>query len=828
MTHFRVEKHFPAVSLLVSITYILVFSLSRWFPSLEITRSLLGFIILTYLLGATVRIFLKYVAKLSNLPSTLSIAGLACDILLSFLINLSFSTILIRTFLFYENLLIIAIITLINILNAIALLTLRRKPVSNSVEETSTPGKITSGSIGSFIILLVASTLFAMYFRSKTPIPTINGWDINPSLACINWIVSHHGYQYLFIPSFPINPLIPYPALFFYLVSSYSLFLGVEPFFIYWYSIYLLIFSYMTLVFLIALKMSGNHWLSLTSAFMAFFTSAALAEEVRTPLYLTLDMTGLLLFLLIIVFHIYYHNRGIEKKILNLCAITLLGLFNYLTFIAIFPFLLWIAIDEKMLPLLGDGRRVFRLTTVGMALSVPVLISLSSYISSDLASVFSPSTIPYLKIVTLQKIYPAYFWVMFSLAFFSVVSHQLREHKRESLYLDILLFICCSFVIYFYSAGITRRVEFYIRVFLAVFISGLVYSIGTGKHLITLRATLSKKERRINIRLGATVSFCLFLITVIGMYPLFTNYASNFQAFISKDEYDAAEWIKQNTSPTAYILTDYSSGYVFRGLSLRNSSIFFILPDGRMPADSFTLYPDLKKTLHDFFSSQSIVESVQILQAMPFNQIYIVVTSRTVFWALHSLDVSSTGPRTGMNYSQVINKFTEPYFFEKYSSNTVKIYKPNPSLRIEAIPIWFDDNFREGWSWYLDGAYKDYSSTTDGNSVKITVQAKSTENAWMGLTKQIPNCTDATYLQIRYKIDVPSYVLEVVLWDSKGEYLRILYLQQSSEWSEETLILTEEEASKVAKVGLIMWTRDTLTHTFEIDYILLGKIEAMP
>jgi hypothetical protein len=157
------------------------------------------------------------------------------------------------------------------------------------------------------------------------------------------------------------------------------------------------------------------------------------------------------------------------------------------------------------------------------------------------------------------------------------------------------------------------------------------------------------------------------------MCGMFTQY--NPYAYISKDEYDAAEWIKNNVPSTAYILTDPGSGYVIRGLALRNASTYFILPDGRMPADSSTLYPGLDSKIRVFLSSQTGSEWAGIRDWLRFDQIYIVVTTRTVSWTLSTSDFAITQPIDGVDLLPVTSKFREPYFHEMYASNTVAILK---------------------------------------------------------------------------------------------------------------------------------------------------------
>jgi hypothetical protein len=166
-----------------------------------------------------------------------------------------------------------------------------------------------------------------------------------------------------------------------------------------------------------------------------------------------------------------------------------------------------------------------------------------------------------------------------------------------------------------------------------------------------------------------------------------------------------------------------------------------------------------------------------------------------------------------------MDKFSTPFFTLLRSWDTVSIYKPADA---EVIPVWKDDSFSEGWSWYLDGSYGNCSLTID-NLLRMRVQAKNSNDAWMGLTQQLSNVSDATYLKMRYKIDVPSYVLELVFWDSEGGFLMIKYLPQSAEWSEASFRLPTD-IGDASKMGLIVWSKDTTERICELDFIMLLKI----
>lgn len=465
----------PVMSLCASLAYVIAFYLSDWFATASILRSLIGAIIIFYLLGASLRTFLDRVARSHTKLNPLSVGALSFDFLTSLFIVITISTILVQIFLFHESLLVGLIIGIVTALS-IACLMPQLGDASTAPTKEGAFGKARFASIVPVLILGLSSVIFASFFRGKTPFPSLNGWDMNSALAVINWILSHHGYEYILIPAYP-NALLPYPAPFFFLLASYSIFLGIDSFALYWYSVYLSIFFYMSLVYLLAVGVSKNHYLSLTSAFIAFFAGTGFAEVVRTPLYLTLDLVGQLFFLLILVFHMFY--RGVGKGVLCLVAVAYLAILNFFTAVAVFPFLLYVVLGERGLPLFGNRRRSFRIATVLMALIIPIFMYLSSSISPVFASYFSPPDGAFplsLKLQTFGAIYLPYFLVMFLLTLSVVTVRHFRGRTVLPDHIDILLYISAGFIIYFQPAYITYRIEFYVRVFMAIFISALLPS----------------------------------------------------------------------------------------------------------------------------------------------------------------------------------------------------------------------------------------------------------------------------------------------------------------------------------------------------------------
>jgi len=678
------NKHLPAATILVSVLYAISFSLRGLALSLDLFRSILGFIILTYLLGATLRIFLKTAANLERLPPTLSIAGATFDVLLSIMLNVTLSGILIKTFSFCETNLVAITVTLIIILNVFTLHRSRRK-ASCAPTNTAT-SRVRASLIIPWAILLVSSLLFAACFRDKTPFPAINGWDMNSASAYINWIISHNGFQYLLVP--PVSGVgPPYPAPFFYLVASYSLFLGIEPYMVFWSSVYALIFGYMSLVYLLALRLSKDKWLSLTSAFIAFFTSAACAEVVRTPLYLTLDMTAQIIFLLILDFNIYYGNYRMERGIMSFCAVVFLALFNYFTVIAVFPILLWAIMRNKRLPTYRDERKVLRIFVAGILSCIIVIIVLSNYAMSPVSSFYSrsifanffgPLTPPALSTEILQMIYPFYLWFILALVTVSVVL--LKTLGQDTPYLPVLLYVFYCLGLCFLPTWFGYRFEFYLRVFVAVSVSGL--SLLLYKIRFRRIGSAHEKLKGKTVSLGSVASFLLLLIIIVQMYPLFTNYASNFYALTSKDEYYAAVWIRDNTPSDSYILTDPGSGYVIRGLALRNASSSFILADGRMPADPSSIFPNVRTLISSFFTSRTFAQASVVLENFTYTHIYVVVTTRTAVWVRSPPESIVTA--ASENEDLPFFGFVDPQHFELVRDfQSVRIYLFNQTRSLQ-------------------------------------------------------------------------------------------------------------------------------------------------
>jgi len=659
------EELLTTVNLAILIGYTLL--LHPFFQPLLFIRIIFGFLILTYFLGRSVRVLLK---NWVSVPSSFLTSGLILDVILSLLITQMISCVLILTFNFFKATYIATIVSVNLGLNLLALFWSKRNIVKSKVQGFN------KSTFTYLTLIAIASGLIFVYFRDRTPLPTINGWDSNPSLAYINWIIENHGYRWILIPPYPEGSSIPYPALFFYLVSSYSLFLDIPPLEVFWYGIYPLIFGYMSTVFIIALKLSKNYILSFGSALTAFFLSCGLAEVVRSPLYLTPDMVGQLFFLLMFIVFLHYEDNHRLKNVIMVISTLYLGVFYYPTAVISFPLLLYFIADKRPMRSVRSGKTLFLLASllffVSLIVFAKLIASLNGFWSSELSDIL-------MKVTMIQSIYPLSFWIIVILTFMSLIFTKRHVLAEKWTYWDLLFLIGVWALIYFFPLQATYRVEFYMRMLLAIFISGVLMfpkKSFTSLMNVNFRVTFAPRLK-FNIKVRQIMSSLIFCFLVVSLYPSFKHYANNFYAYTSKDEYDAAIWIRDNTPLDSYIITDPGSGYVIRGLALRNSSIFFILPDGRMPADPSTIFSNIRQLIHSFFNSETETQAKSILADFTYKHIYVVATSRTALWAKSPLESIHTHPFQNPDFS-IFNGFLDSKSFGlMHNSPSVKIYLYN-------------------------------------------------------------------------------------------------------------------------------------------------------
>jgi len=149
-------------------------------------------------------------------------------------------------------------------------------------------------------------------------------------------------------------------------------------------------------------------------------------------------------------------------------------------------------------------------------------------------------------------------------------------------------------------------------------------------------------------------------------------------AYLSVDEYDTAMWIKAHTTSDAYVITDPGTGYFLRGFSLRNASVFFLLPDGRAPELISSVYPNLRSDLHGIFASNSTPDIVNRTVALGFNRTYVLISTRTVLWAQEDPSTIFTGPIPGVSLGPLAGLFVPPHFVLQYATATTYVFRVVP------------------------------------------------------------------------------------------------------------------------------------------------------
>jgi len=750
-----------------------------------------------YVVGESLKFALK---KHFTFPKSVSGGGVAFNLLLSFSYFMCVSIIL--SLQYSLN----GINLALTMILAIAISDLAGLKLGNSTDLETDSREGNRRNLRPVVLILLFGLSLVLLFRSGFSWPSMPGWDQYALLGGSNWIFAYGGTTNI-MPAGP-GSFIPYPYLFQILVASIAIFIGVHPYSIFWAAPFFTIPMFGLLVYGVSYRLSKERGQSLAAALIALTICGG--ESFLGPHYFFPSTMSILLFLLLLIVILDFSGKGRVPMTLICSFVLLYCAFYYYTLILTFPILLFFLIGNRH----HHSRPIFIFSLIGM-----ILIS---ELGGSILS--SGQTLPLTKKLEMMRwAYPDLLWVLFLLGASVIVAKHLSGLSKEGNSLIVLAYATSLLIVYFLPPSALNRAEIVFRSFFATIAS---FSFLWIQHSLEFHIHDSI-EPWLEIhpkRLSSVLSHIILVLSVFLLIQPYLSYANNVPHWsnISRDECLASEWIKQNSLPDSYILTDPSTGYILRGLTLRNSSTSFIV-NGHTPSPA--RWANLSNVIYSFFGEQDPFEVHDYFDRLPTTPDLIVITTRTSDW-VRSGEVNSTfcAPSEKLAPFPGIEKFSLPFFTLVKSWETVKIYKLSEA---KAVLVWIDISFSEDWSWYLDGAYKDYSSTTDSGILKIEVRAESARNAWTGLTRRLPDCSGATYVKIRYRIDVPAYALEIVLWRLEQPWI-IRYLKQSQEWYEETFTLTEEEASGLVKVGLVVWTDDTLTHTFEIDYILIGKIEAVP
>lgn len=654
----------------------LLFAVSLLLPGFRILRFVAGSAILVFFSGHLSRAFARVVFGKSETIRLLSPAGLALDFLTSLGILTGITAVLMITFTFREELLVELVLGLVVGLGLATLLVGRKQ--QRRVESTPKLGTPTLLAVASLVGLSLA--IFLVFTR-PAPYPSTRGWDLNVTLATVSWAVEHHGFPYLLIPPFPPSAILPYPASITQAIAGYSMFLGVSPDSVFYYGIAPTIVLYAGGIFGVAHKLSGRILPSLLSGYAGLVLSTTNIETVRTPFFLTVDMVAQLIFIALLLFYLDDAHGKRRRLAIVIVASAFLLYFYYYEIIVVGPVLLLMLFESIASADTRLRKRIFRLALLGVLIgSIAGSVIIQAVVpGSQLDPRFGFQTNQ--KILVLAAIYPPAFVALFALALLAQWKRPERPGVRGFDFRMLLEYAAFYMLLFFLPLWAIYRVEFYLRLALVLLLASIPIPRWTD-----IRATLRFRgakgllsflrtpgpQRRLLVQVSV-----IFVATVVMLVSIPANLELH-DAYVSVDEYETAVWIRAHIAHDVYIVTDPGTGYVLRGLTGRNASIFFILPDGRAPEVASTIYPSLQNDLHTIFTATSSQDAVNRTQALGFSQTYVVISTRTVTWAQQDPSSIYTGPVPGATFDALVRVFVPPYFAVQFSTPTTYVFSVTP------------------------------------------------------------------------------------------------------------------------------------------------------
>jgi len=649
--------------------------------------------------------------------------------------------------------------------------------------------------------VIVVGLAVAAIFRQNFAWPSMPGWDVYAHLSDSNWIVAHHGISNLF-PVAPGSPL-PYPYLFSSLVAAFSLATGVTPYTVFWLGPYFSIPLYALLVFGLATTLTGKRTQALFAAIIAATISGG--DAFLGPQYFFPSTAFALLFMLGCLVMLSSTFRGRWHTALWISILALAFLMYYSAFFLSLPILVVLYLRRTSKPMASRRWGVFFGFTLLFALAATTLGS----------GFLGPNTVSLSQRVTmLQSTYSDFLWLLLIFGGLMILNLYYSGRTRSPVMPSLLLYIVAMVLFIVAPIPSSYRAEVVLRPIFAIvasfailFVPNLPKKLGAQS-----RALSTSKGDGIGREKVLVVSF--LLVSSIFLVQPYWNYAQQAPNWsnVSSDEYNAAAWLRGNTPAGGYILTDPSTGFVLRGLTLLNCSTSFIV-DGqaRSPDSNGTL----TSLIFKFFSEQDLAEIPSLLSELPTFPAYIVITTRTVAWIANGNPNSTfPAPTAGVLSSFTgLPKFSTPLFSVVASWNTVEV------LRLTGVQFetaWSIPSFSGNWkSWYLDGAYGNYSATILNKSLDVNVTAKSSMDAWTGPIFILSNLTGQMQLETSYSIDKPVYAFEVLIWYSNSS-LAIYQLQQSVGTHQTEIAVSGTQTNPLTRLAVVLWTKDDQSHALRI------------
>ncbi|MEM2093851.1 MAG: hypothetical protein QXI32_00970 [Candidatus Bathyarchaeia archaeon] len=511
------------------------------------------------------------------------------------------------------------------------------------------------------IIIIFFGLSIAVAFRSGFSWPSMPGWDVYVHIGMSKWILDNEGLPH----GIPFTMHIPpYPLIFHLLIASISMLLEIDPYIIYFYAPFISIPIYGLLVFYMSLHFTEDRWQSFAAALMAITICGG--EVLLGPHYFFPSTFWVLMFLLLVLV-LEKQNRHKSGILTTSIFFVICYSIYYLPLVTAFPIIVYYVLIRNISKI---HLNIIYLACTSVM--IPISWVCSSLISTSMYSINS-------KIGILRQAYPD-LMLMFILIGILIVLVQLVDLRQLKPIHYLLPYIASLLSIYFLPQSSSIRIETALRSYLAIICSipfrcirDLFYK--PGRVVVFIR---KQKLIQIVIRQSRWIPNILLICIIVLFSQPYLVYASivPYMSNISEDEYLAAQWLREVSPANSYILTDPSTGWIFRGLALRNCSTAFIV-DGSMPSPMYGPGANLSKLIHSFFKEEDPARAISYLDMFSNLPVYVVITTRTVAWASQeSADAMFCAPvDLKIKYFSGMDKFSSSFFTNPIRWKTVIIYK---------------------------------------------------------------------------------------------------------------------------------------------------------
>jgi hypothetical protein len=369
-----------------------------------------------------------------------------------------------------------------------------------------------------------------------------------------------------------------------------------------------------------------------------------------------------------------------------------------------FPILVYLFVDQRFIPnrpakvykfffysYIAGGASlivIYSLLLPALNITPPVITIGPLLILSDNAVSILHFTMAYSILQTITILFGLIFCTIMALRQFNMF-----QKWQEKMDFKLLALIGWSFLLlYFTPISYAWRTELFVRPFYALYAT-----IGVAS-LVAVGLDQGGQVRRISFSFQMndykpkTLGIIIMVMFILG-FVSYEKWDLQTQYFIHGEprrpefeEMSVFQWIQDNLADEDYVITDMATGFILRGIVLRNASTSFMVAD---QAQSPYNHPNLSNAIFGFFNA-SVNETIQsynevlndpVLQDYVAGAFYILFSPRTNAWiqqgrngvfsrsAPYRAEISSDDP--------ALIKFTSSLFSTIYSDGEVQLLRIN-------------------------------------------------------------------------------------------------------------------------------------------------------